>query len=630
MSQLSRLPPPGRLPMVQARTMVPFRASSKLLLFVIWCSSLALHTVAQQVAAAAYAPKLSSCPAGTSLVRLTGKYAQSLSRQESAFIREKRERVLPEAWSSYLHNVQRAASRQRVKVPLYVSAILSDHLRSPHLAIATSGGGHRAAIFGAGVMTALDGRNATSANEGTGGLLQASSYLSSLSGGAWLVSSLAQADFPTFPELIFGSSKTGSEGWLTKFDLLQPSSDPQTVLAFIGGLIAELAGKAFAGIPVTFADVWARTLSRHFVHGTTASNFFDPNVTHGAGPTFSGISELPSFVSRRIPLPIVLADSITDLNVGTPVFFNQSEDIIPLTNPIYEFTPYEMGSFDPMLSAFTPTKFLGSPNTSVCMTGFDQVSYIESVSSNLFNEFNTSSDALASSPIGPIISALQVTFPHPGMQLDAAMVPNAFFGVGDGTYPDANHKFLRLVDGGEDGQVLPLQPLLVKARKIDTIIGIDAPADTDENFTAGFSLIASQQRASLFPGVYPFPPVPKTIEEFAAHNLTKRPTFFGCESPSNVPLLIYIANGGAPLGQSPLTNTPTAQTTYQPEQIQAMLNQVHDIATQGIPVRKHGKETKDPLWPVCLACAVVEKQRAKIGARRSGVCRSCLERYCWS
>lgn len=52
----------------------------------------------------------------------------------------------------------------------------------------------------------------------------------------------------------------------------------------------------------------------------------------------------------------------------------------------------EMGTFDPQLGAFTPTKFLGSPpkNGSVCVTGFDQLAYIAGVSSNLFNGLNTS------------------------------------------------------------------------------------------------------------------------------------------------------------------------------------------------------------------------------------------------
>lgn len=83
--------------------------------------------------------------------------------------------------------------------------------------------------------------------------------------------------------------------------------------------------------------------------------------------------------------------------------------------------------------------------------------------------------ALAQSSIGPLIGALQQAFNQSAnIELDATLVPNPFFGVNKGSFPDANQKFLKLVDGGEDGQVLPLQPLLVKARNVDTIIGIDA------------------------------------------------------------------------------------------------------------------------------------------------------------
>lgn len=49
-----------------------------------------------------------------------------------------------------------------------------------------------------------------------------------------------------------------------------------------------------------------------------------------------------------------------------------------------------MGSYDPTLAAFTPTKYLGTINESVCVTGFDQITYIAGSSSELFNEFNTS------------------------------------------------------------------------------------------------------------------------------------------------------------------------------------------------------------------------------------------------
>lgn len=266
--------------------------SLSFVLLAIFYAGLTLTSSAQQLAAAAYTPQFSVCPKGTSLTRLTSGRSQTLSSQEAAFIGERGSKILPHAWSNYLQNVKAAAASQHIQLPSYVSTILSCISKPPRLAIATSGGGHRAAIFGAGVLTALDSRNATSTNVGTGGLLQASSYLAGLSGGSWLVGSLIEADFPTFPQLIFGSPSAGSEGWLAQFDLTQPSSDPQIVEAFVESLVAEVAGKFLAGFPITINDVWARTLSRHFVSGTTADNFFNPNVTHGAGKTLSGLTDM--------------------------------------------------------------------------------------------------------------------------------------------------------------------------------------------------------------------------------------------------------------------------------------------------------------------------------------------------
>ena len=47
-----------------------------------------------------------------------------------------------------------------------------------------------------------------------------------------------------------------------------------------------------------------------------------------------------------------------------------------------------MGSFDPMLSAFAPTKYLGTTNNSICVTNYDQSSLVAGSSSELFNEYN--------------------------------------------------------------------------------------------------------------------------------------------------------------------------------------------------------------------------------------------------
>jgi len=163
----------------------------------------------------------------------------------------------------------------------------------PNLGIATSGGGYRAALFGAGILNALDGRNSTSAGIGTGGLLQTATYLSGLSGGSWLITSLVQANFPLIQDLIFGSSYDGAlTGWLTQFGFITPTNDSTQNQKFVVELVSEIKGKLHAGFPVTITDVWARTLARHFMNGTTAANFVDNSSAHGAGVTFSGLADL--------------------------------------------------------------------------------------------------------------------------------------------------------------------------------------------------------------------------------------------------------------------------------------------------------------------------------------------------
>lgn len=144
-------------------------------------------------------------------------------------------------------------------------------------------------------MNALDGRNQSSKQAGTGGLLQAAAYVSGLSGGSWLVTSLALADYPTIQDLIFSPTRSGSDpnafgGWLANINVFQPSNDPTVVGQFIGTLLGEIAGKLQAGFPVTFADVWSRAVARHFVNGTTAENLISNTTAHGAGITFSSIA----------------------------------------------------------------------------------------------------------------------------------------------------------------------------------------------------------------------------------------------------------------------------------------------------------------------------------------------------
>lgn len=254
-----------------------------------------LPTYAQSIPALAYAPTVTPCPKDFTLVREAGTEKQALSSGESEYVSSRAEHVLPGAWKTFLSSVQ-GTTHHSEPLPSYVSQILDgQHGQAayPTLGFAVSGGGYRAAIFGAGVLNAFDARNCSSVAIGTGGLLQAATYLAGLSGGGWFVGSLVQADFPTIQDLVFGCPKsTTDEGWLANFDLLLPGSNAVSDTAYILELVEEVELKAAEGFPVTVTDVWARALSRHFVNGTNSANFFDVTSPHGAGITFSSLAQL--------------------------------------------------------------------------------------------------------------------------------------------------------------------------------------------------------------------------------------------------------------------------------------------------------------------------------------------------
>ncbi|KAJ7092844.1 lysophospholipase [Mycena belliarum] len=559
-------------------------------------------------------PSFQRCPADFQLVRR----GQTVSAAEARYVEQKRKKVLPVAFKAYLHNVQQTG----VVLPHYVKSILECEEELPTVSIATSGGGYRAAIFGAGVLNALDGRNASSAKKATGGLLQAATHLAGLSGGSWLVTSLAQANFPTIQNLVFGGGDFG--GWITDFDLWTASADPAVQAKFAAGLLQEIAAKATL-FPVSVGDAWGRSLARHFSNGTTLATFFG-NTSHGGGILFSDLIKLPTFASHAQPLPIVTVN-LDSKHINGTVFPGGS--FLPLNSPMFEINLFEMGCYDAVLAAHTPTQHLGSTNASLCASGFDEAMFVAGASSNLWNQVNVT-DAGAANLAGSTANLsvlVNETYPQPpGLRLDTSNVPNAFRGIAPETFADSNETILALCDGGEDGQVTPLQPMLVPDRKVDVVIAIDAANDVG-GFAAGASLIATQQRMQLFPqGLLPFPAVPSTLAAFAAAGLATRPTFFGC-APAAGPLLVYIANGAPPRdGAAPRTNTSTFQSVYTADALHGMLDQTFVVATQGAAV---GGALEDAEWGACLACAVVDRARARQGVKRSGVCTTCFARYCW-
>jgi lysophospholipase len=106
-----------------------------------------------------------------------------------------------------------------------------------------------------------------------------------------LITSLAQANFPTIQHLIFGDGKAQDfSGWIPNFDFFRVSSDPTVQNAYAQQLLQEISGKA-KHFPVSIGDVWGRLLARHFTNGTTPETFLD-STSHGAGILFSGLVNL--------------------------------------------------------------------------------------------------------------------------------------------------------------------------------------------------------------------------------------------------------------------------------------------------------------------------------------------------
>lgn len=263
------------------------------LLFSTICTNVVVAAGAS--GSAQFVPQVTPCPKTFKLVRNAGAVPhQILAVEESDYITSRKE-VARTGWQQFIESVDGAG----IQVPSYVKNAFSAPVdESPNFGIAISGGGYRAAIFGAGVLNALDIRNGSSVKAGTGGLLQATTYLTGLSGGSWMLGSLVQADFPDIQSLIFGptsadvSSNTFG-GWLTQFDLLPPSTTSNASnAAFIADLTVDVQAKHAAGFPVSFNDFWAIALARHFLNGTTATNFFDDTLPHGAGITLSSVQKL--------------------------------------------------------------------------------------------------------------------------------------------------------------------------------------------------------------------------------------------------------------------------------------------------------------------------------------------------
>jgi lysophospholipase len=113
-----------------------------------------------------------------------------------------------------LVDVLERASITGLDIRAYIQTLLDSGLTLPRIGIAVSGGGYRALMNGAGAISAFDNRTPDSTAPGQlGGVLQAATYLSGLSGGSWLVGSIYTQNFTTVDSIIHASEGFLNELW---------------------------------------------------------------------------------------------------------------------------------------------------------------------------------------------------------------------------------------------------------------------------------------------------------------------------------------------------------------------------------------------------------------------------------
>ena len=455
--------------------------------------------------------------------------------------------------------------------------------------------------------------------------MQASTYLVGLSGGNWLVGTIARKNFTSVQQIL-------EEGVLWNLEHLIINYGGIHLLKkydYYSSISDDLTSKKDAGFDLTLTDTWGRMLSYQFL-----SNLTDG----GSGLTWSTLQDMDPFTSHEMPFPIVVADGRTP-----------NSQIINGNSSVFEFNAFEMGSWDPSLNQFTKVKYLGTNTTDgehngTCVGGFDNAGYVMGTSSSLFNQFvlqiNTTS-------IPSMLKSLITHFLDEISSKDddiASYTPNPFYGTEVGTLLlIPKNDTLYLVDGGEDGQNIPLQPLIQPERKVDVIFAYDNSADTDQSWPNGTSLVATYERQFLKQGngtAFPYVPDQATFRNL---NLTAKPAFFGCDATnltsllhtaenvgngtysngtgvdSNIPLVVYTAN-------RPFTfwsNTSTFKLSYEDWEKYGMIKNGYETASRL-------NQTLDTEWAACVGCAIIRREQERQGIEQSDQCKQCFLRYCWN
>lgn len=521
----------------------------------------------------------------------------------------------------------------------------------PRVGVALSGGGYRSMLTSTGFLRGL--------NEDLG-LLEYTDYITGVSGGSWCVMDLIISEFdtakllthwnlndsllPGIPEIDVTDDDLIVSNTLQKRDsnadvssntppvlfttllklkqfLLQNSSSSALLnsqrlfhklnnfrknIEFYIDLHLEVRPKKMAGFPVSFTDYWAQSLMKN-------------TGTHDK-TMHTAVTQCQKFQEYRAPIPIIVATSRNG----------------PRKNVIFEFTPWEFGSWDPQIQLFAKLQYLGSEiinGTSIrCFKGLDQLGYIAATSSSVFNNALVYVWQLVSRSSTEAINAVKTVMSifglgaantqhdvinnevEPGLDTDYAVYRyNPFYQYHrdnvdrDPNFTSQDHIYL--VDGGEDGENIPLRPLI--QRELDVVFMLDVSSDSD-NYANGDKLNNVLRQVQLNHGInYKMPSVLKS------NNVT----VIGCHYPTRrksklPPILLYYAN----MPHYNMTNTSTFKMTYTDQEIETLTSHGRDLVLN----------FNDPSYRTCLKCILIKRSLDRSHTKPSQLCNACYRQYCSS
>lgn len=540
-------------------------------------------------AVSGYAPVPATCPS-TPLVRT----ATGVSNAESTYV-DQRYQKASQALASWLKSTDDSFECDWANHGGW--ADWSGKGQAPVVALTSSGGGYRAMLSGAGVIKGFDSREAN--KTGVSGIYQALTYQAGLSGGSWLLSSIAGNDYPTISSLQTNLwDTTLQSSLLVPQILLSPQAAP-----VYSAVEADIQAKIAAGFAPSIIDPWGRLLSYALLSGPDG----------GVMDTISGIASLSNFTSHNAPYPIITALGSNRLIDGT---------CIPQPNATqYEFHPYEFGSWDAGVDAFVVSEYLGTSFSNgqpsgACITHYDQLGYVLGTSSNVFGAICSPLPAMnstnATNPATLVEDFAELVAPgQPGVPESAifGLYPNPFHNYPSSSLVSAQPT-LELVDGGVGVafQGNPIWPFLHRD-DVDVIIVNDNSADTLYNFPNGSEILHTYE-AAVAAGLTRMPVIP-SVATFVSEGLDQKPTFFGCNT-NDTATIVYIPNHN----YTYQSGTPTGKIQY-------YSNETDGMVANGVEIGSYGGKAN---WPLCLGCGIMKKS----GETLPDGCAACFDEYCFN